>query len=72
MCMDVPGNGDFGKAPCNRVELGIKLGLAGEAAVWLVANALAWRSRRVTWATRLLVPLYFAVFLGAVAIEASY
>ena len=66
------GNGDYGRAPCNRVELGIKLGLGGEAAIWLVANALASRSRRVTWATRLIVPLYFVVFLGALAIEASY
>ena len=72
VCTDTAGNRGLSEPPCSRIGLGIKLGLGLEAATWLVANVLVWRSGRATVATRLIAALSVAVFVVAVAIESSY
>ena len=72
VCTDTTGNRGLSEPPCNRIDLGIKLGLGLEAAAWLVASVLAWRSGRATVATRLIAVLSVAIFVLAVTIESTY
>jgi hypothetical protein len=72
LCTDTPGNGGLAESPCNRVDLGVKLGIGLQAALWLIAVALVWRSGRVSWRTRLLVVLSGGVFVVALIVATSY
>jgi hypothetical protein len=72
LCTNTPGNGSLAESPCNRVDLGIKLGLVIQATIWLIAAGAAWRSRRTTWLTFVLVVGSVVGFVGSLIIAGSY
>ena len=71
-CTDTPGNGGLWESPCNRVDLGIKVGVGAEAVLCVIAVMLALRSRETTRVTRTLVVLSIASLVVSLAIATSY
>ena len=72
LCTDVPGNGTLDQAPCNRVTYGVKLNVALQVCVLIVAWLAGGRRRSHRWLAWMLLTCSLGGFVASFAIARSY
>ena len=72
LCTDVPGNGTLDQAPCNRVTYGVKLNVALQACLLIVAWLAGRRRRSHQWAAWVLLAGSLGGFVASYLIAGSY
>jgi hypothetical protein len=71
-CTDVPGNGGLHQPPCNRVDHGIKMNTAFQAAFFIAPWVLGGRLRSRRWLAWTLLLGSVAAFALSLTIASSY
>ena len=71
-CTDIPGNGGLHQAPCNRVDLGIKMNTAFQAAFFISPWVLGRQLRSRRWLAWTLLLGSVASFAVSLTIASSY
>jgi hypothetical protein len=71
-CTDIPGNGGLHQAPCNRVDHGIKMNTALQAALFIAPWVIGGRLRSRRWLAWTLLLASVAAFAVSMTIASSY